>query len=68
MDASCAEGSGTGELMSTGAKTAGAAATIVNGTVRDIAEVKKLDYPLLRVALARSGFLDVWSRPSRRSS
>ncbi|MBK0023193.1 hypothetical protein L7D45_13750 [Brucella pseudogrignonensis] len=46
VDASCAEGSGTGELMSTGAKTAGAAATIVNGTVRDIAEVKKLDYPL----------------------
>lgn len=32
--------------MSTGAKTAGAAATIVHGTVRDIAEVKKLDYPL----------------------
>ncbi|MBV2144918.1 RraA family protein [Falsochrobactrum sp. TDYN1] len=46
VDSSCAEGSGTGELMSTGAKTAGAAATIVNGTVRDIAEVKKLDYPL----------------------
>lgn len=46
VDASCAEGSGTGELMSTGAKTAGAAATIVHGTVRDLAEVRKLDYPL----------------------
>ncbi len=46
VDASCAEGSGTGELMSTGAKTAGAAATIVNGTVRDLAEVTKLGYPL----------------------
>ena len=46
VDSSCAEGSGTGELMSTGAKTAGAAATIVNGTVRDIAEVKTLGYPL----------------------
>lgn len=46
VDSSCAEGSGTGELMSTGAKTAGAVATIVNGTVRDIAEVQKLDYPL----------------------
>nr|WP_232372102.1 hypothetical protein [Acuticoccus mangrovi] len=46
VDASCAEGSGTGELMSTGAKTAGAAATVVNGTVRDLAEVRALDYPL----------------------
>lgn len=46
VDASCAEGSGTGELMSTGAKTRGAAATIVHGTVRDLAEVRKLDYPL----------------------
>lgn len=46
VDSSCAEGSGTGELMSTGAKTAGAAATIVHGTVRDLAEVRKLDYPL----------------------
>ncbi|WMS44656.1 hypothetical protein RDV64_09845 [Acuticoccus sp. MNP-M23] len=46
VDSSCAEGSGTGELMSTGAKTAGAAATIVNGTVRDLHEVGKLGYPL----------------------
>lgn len=46
VDASCAEGSGTGELMSTGAKTAGAAATIVDGSVRDLAEVKTLGYPL----------------------
>lgn len=46
VDSSCAEGSGTGELMATGAKTAGAAATIVNGTVRDLAEVRRLGYPL----------------------
>jgi 4-hydroxy-4-methyl-2-oxoglutarate aldolase len=46
VDSSCAEGSGSGELMSTGAKMAGAAATIVNGTVRDLAEVRKLGYPL----------------------
>lgn len=46
VDASCAEGSGTGELMSTGAKVAGAAATVVHGTVRDLAEVRHLDYPL----------------------
>jgi regulator of RNase E activity RraA len=46
VDASCAEGSGTGELMSTGAKVAGAAATVVHGTVRDLAEVRRLGYPL----------------------
>lgn len=46
VDSSCAEGSGTGELMSTGAKTRGAAATVVHGTVRDLAEVRKLEYPL----------------------
>ena len=46
VDSSCAEGSGTGELMSTGARTRGAAATVVHGTVRDLAEVRKLDYPL----------------------
>lgn len=46
VDSSCAEGSGTGELMSTGAKMAGAAATVVHGTVRDLAEVRHLDYPL----------------------
>ncbi|KAA0972068.1 RraA family protein [Aureimonas fodinaquatilis] len=45
-EASCAGGSCTGELMSSGAKTRGAAATIVNGTVRDLAQVKELDYPL----------------------
>ncbi|MDS9469749.1 RraA family protein [Paracoccus sp. MBLB3053] len=45
-DASCAPGSCSGELMSTGAKTRGAAATIVNGTVRDLAQVRRLDYPL----------------------
>ncbi|WP_421950933.1 RraA family protein [Pelagibacterium sp.] len=46
VDSSCAEGSGTGELMSTGAKVAGAAATVVHGTVRDLAEVRHLEYPL----------------------
>lgn len=46
VDSSCAEGSGTGELMSTGAKVAGAAATVVHGTVRDLAEVRHLGYPL----------------------
>ena len=46
VDASCAPGSCTGGLMSSGAKTRGAAATVVNGTVRDTAEVKKLGYPL----------------------
>lgn len=39
VDSSCAEGSGTGELMSSGAKTKGAAATVVNGTVRDLADL-----------------------------
>jgi len=46
VDASCAEGSSTGELMSTGARTAGAAATIVDGSVRDLHEVRTLGYPL----------------------
>jgi len=46
VDASCAPGSCTGELMSTGAKSHGAAATVVNGTVRDTAQVKELGYPL----------------------
>lgn len=45
-DASCAPGSCSGELMSSGAKTRGAAATIVNGTVRDLAQVRRLGYPL----------------------
>ncbi|MDR6433596.1 RraA family protein [Brucella pseudogrignonensis] len=46
VDSSCAQGSCSGELMSSGAKTRGAAATIVNGTVRDIAQVRGLGYPL----------------------
>lgn len=46
VDASCADGACSGELMSTGAKTRGAAATIVNGTVRDLAQVRALGYPL----------------------
>ncbi len=46
VDASCAPGSCTGELMSSGAKTHGAAATIVDGTVRDTAQVRRLGYPL----------------------
>ncbi len=45
-DASCAAGSCSGELMSSGAKTAGAVATIVEGTVRDLAQVRSLGYPL----------------------
>ena len=45
-DASCAPGSCSGELMSSGAKTRGAAATIVHGTVRDLAQVRALGYPL----------------------
>jgi len=45
-EASCAGGSCSGELMSSGAKTRGAAATIVNGTVRDLAQVRALGYPL----------------------
>lgn len=45
-DASCAPGSCSGELMSSGAKTRGAAATVVHGTVRDLAQVRALGYPL----------------------
>jgi 4-hydroxy-4-methyl-2-oxoglutarate aldolase len=55
VDSSCAEGSGTGELMCSGAKTAGAAATVVNGTVRDLAEVRKLDYPLFAKGMSPVG-------------
>lgn len=55
VDSSCAEGSGTGELMSTGARTRGAAATVVNGTVRDLAEVRKLDYPLFAKGMSPVG-------------
>ncbi len=50
VDASCAAGSCSGELMSSGAKTAGAAATVVNGTVRDLAQVRALGYPLFGTA------------------
>ncbi|UWQ96247.1 RraA family protein [Rhodobacteraceae bacterium M385] len=45
-EASCAAGSCSGELMSSGAKTRGAAATVVNSSVRDLAQVRSLDYPL----------------------
>lgn len=55
VDSSCAEGSGTGELMSSGAKTKGAVATVVNGTVRDLAEVRKLDYPLFAKGMSPVG-------------
>jgi len=55
VDSSCAEGSGTGELMSSGAKTKGAAATVVNGTVRDLAEVRRLDYPLFAKGMSPVG-------------
>jgi 4-hydroxy-4-methyl-2-oxoglutarate aldolase len=46
VEADCAAGSCTGELMSTGSKTRGIAATVVNGTVRDLAQVRALGYPL----------------------
>jgi 4-hydroxy-4-methyl-2-oxoglutarate aldolase len=51
VESSCAEGSCTGELMCSGAKTHGAAATVVNGTVRDIAQVRALGYPLFALGL-----------------
>lgn len=40
-------GSVFGGLMSTGAKTNGLLGTIVDGTVRDIEEVRRVDYPLI---------------------
>ena len=52
VDASCTPGSCTGELMSVGAKTKGAAATVVNGTVRDIAQVRAAGYPLFGAGLS----------------
>lgn len=52
VEASCAAGSCSGELMSTGAKTRGLAATIVSGTVRDIAQVRSLGYPLFGRSLS----------------
>ncbi|MFW2545186.1 RraA family protein [Primorskyibacter sp. 2E107] len=50
VDAACADGSCSGELMSSGAKTAGLAATVVNSTVRDLAQVRALGYPLFGTA------------------
>jgi 4-hydroxy-4-methyl-2-oxoglutarate aldolase len=55
VEASCAAGSCTGGLMSTGAKTRGLAATVVNGTVRDIAEVREMGYPLFATGLSPVG-------------
>ena len=52
VDASCAEGSCTGELMSTGAKVRGVAGTVIYGTVRDIGEVRALGYPLFARGLS----------------
>jgi len=49
-EASCADGACSGELMSSGARTRGAAATVVNGTVRDLAQVRALGYPLFGTA------------------
>jgi len=54
-DASCAPGSCSGELMSSGAKTRGAAATVVYGTVRDLAQVRSLGYPLFGSAASPVG-------------
>ncbi|WP_323766595.1 RraA family protein [Marinovum sp.] len=50
VDAACADGSCSGELMSTGAKTRGVIATVVNSTVRDLAQVRDLGYPLFGTA------------------
>lgn len=55
VEASCAAGSCTGGLMSTGAQTRGLAATIVNSTVRDIAEVRAMGYPLFATGLSPVG-------------
>ncbi|MDV7143439.1 RraA family protein [Tropicimonas sp. TH_r6] len=55
VEASCAAGSCTGGLMSTGAKTRGLVATIVNSTVRDIAEVREMGYPLFAAGLSPVG-------------
>lgn len=46
VGASCTEGSCPDELMSKDAKIKGPGATAVNGTVRDIAQVCALGYPL----------------------
>jgi 4-hydroxy-4-methyl-2-oxoglutarate aldolase len=46
VDTAGARGSCTGELMCTGAMVHGAMGTIVNGTIRDLAEINKLNYPV----------------------
>ena len=46
VDASCADGACSGERMATGAKVRGLQATVVNSTVRDLAQVRSLGYPL----------------------
>ena len=47
VDTAGAKGSCTGELMCTGARHHGASGTIVNGTIRDLAEIEALgDYPV----------------------
>lgn len=55
VEASCAAGSCTGELMSTGSKVRRLAGTVVNGTVRDIAQVRKLGYPLFATGTSPVG-------------
>jgi 4-hydroxy-4-methyl-2-oxoglutarate aldolase len=52
VDASCAAGSCSGELMGSGAKVRGAAATVVNGSVRDIAQVREIGYPMFGRSIA----------------
>jgi len=47
IDTAGANGSCTGELMCTGTKAHGGIATIVNGTIRDLQEIRALgDYPV----------------------
>lgn len=46
VDTAGAVGSCTGELMCTGAKVHGGVCTVVNGTVRDLEEIEKLNYPV----------------------
>ena len=52
IDTGGARGSCTGELMCTGARCHGAVSTIVNGTIRDLAEIEALrDYPVFATGL-----------------
>ena len=46
VDTAGASGSCSGELMCTGAKVHGGVCTVVNGTIRDLEEIQKLDYPV----------------------